>query len=81
MDTIMREHIDAWTSLWRPAFYMSPSLAPGALNMALINATRYALLSNERAPLHEHGVTVERRRTAERALQATHMCYSTHNTL
>jgi hypothetical protein len=94
--TLDREHANVWkevggnlnlftyfiSQLWHPGFFISHSRAPDTLNTRLINATRYAVLSNARAPLHEWGVTDERRVQLRRDMaEQAELCYSTHNTL
>ena len=67
--------------LWRVGFHISHSFAPETLNARAINATRYAVLSNTRAPLHESSVDGQQVAGARQALLKTELCYSTHNTL
>jgi len=50
---LKKEHLEAWTNLWRSGFGISNSLALGAMNGDQINATIYYLLSNSRMPLIE----------------------------
>lgn len=50
---LKKEHMEAWSNLWRSGFGISNSLAVDAMNGDQINATMYYLLSNSRAPLIE----------------------------
>lgn len=43
-------------------FDISKSLAPDVLNTGLINALRYGLLANVRAPLLEHAVPPQKKK-------------------
>ncbi|VDK29130.1 unnamed protein product, partial [Anisakis simplex] len=56
-------------------------MAPDALNPISINATRYALLSNSRAPLLEHGISEQYKREMIALAQRKNMCYTGHSTL
>lgn len=76
-----REHDEAWQSLNVVTFGISKSLAPDALNADVINNTRYALLSNVRAPLIENDVSVEEKQEAMSLLHRNDMCYTGHSTL
>uniref|UniRef100_A0A9J2PXP6 Membrane-associated protein n=1 Tax=Ascaris lumbricoides TaxID=6252 RepID=A0A9J2PXP6_ASCLU len=75
------EHTSAWRLLNRVSFGISKSLAPDALNGDLINATRYALLSNTRAPLLEHASTEQQKKEASTLLERRNMCYTGHSTM
>uniref|UniRef100_F1KVQ6 Uncharacterized protein n=1 Tax=Ascaris suum TaxID=6253 RepID=F1KVQ6_ASCSU len=75
------EHTSAWRLLNRVSFGISKSLAPDALNGDLINATRYALLSNTRAPLLEHASTGQQKKEASTLLERRNMCYTGHSTM
>ncbi|KAI1715407.1 protein C17H12.2 [Ditylenchus destructor] len=79
--TLDNEHKNAWKMLNQAAFNISHSKATGALNPDKINITRYALLSNVRAPLLELAETAERRKLYEEQLAKTELCYSGHSTL
>ncbi|VDM69912.1 unnamed protein product, partial [Strongylus vulgaris] len=56
------EHENAWRKLNVPTFYLSPSKAPNVLNGAHINATKYILLSNTKAPLLEESIPEDKRK-------------------
>uniref|UniRef100_A0A914VT87 Transmembrane protein n=1 Tax=Plectus sambesii TaxID=2011161 RepID=A0A914VT87_9BILA len=76
-----QEHETAWRTLNDAVFGISLSLAPDALNADLINATRYAVMTNSRAPLVEDGVSDEDRKLLTSAQAQTELCYNGHSTL
>lgn len=79
---LLESHVGVWARLWSPAFGLSYSRAPDVLNPLLINATRYALLSNIPASLHEASTTPEQRRLwLEQLSRPDLQCYHGHNTL
>uniref|UniRef100_A0A914BWI6 Uncharacterized protein n=1 Tax=Acrobeloides nanus TaxID=290746 RepID=A0A914BWI6_9BILA len=76
-----KEHKDAWRKLNEAAFNISFSKAPNALNADMVNLTKYALLSNVRAPLVEVGTEAATRAIYETRLEKTELCYSGHSTM
>ncbi|VDD93753.1 unnamed protein product [Enterobius vermicularis] len=78
-----RENEDAWRKLNTVTFDISKSLAPDVLNTGLINALRYGLLANVRAPLLEHAVPPQKKKEAYALMyeRQESACYSGHSTL
>ncbi|CAJ0604168.1 unnamed protein product [Cylicocyclus nassatus] len=75
------EHDNAWKKLNSPTFYLSLSKAPNVLNGAQINATKYILLSNTKAPLLEEAFPEDKRKAMELSARRNERCYSEHSTL
>ncbi|GMS95772.1 hypothetical protein PENTCL1PPCAC_17947 [Pristionchus entomophagus] len=79
--SIVREHDNAWGKLNEVTFHLSHSFAPNVLNGVVINATRYAIMSNVRAPLLEDGVSPQERMIIESKGSRRDLCYTGHSTL
>ncbi|WKY08050.1 hypothetical protein Q1695_007502 [Nippostrongylus brasiliensis] len=79
--TIDTEHERAWWKLNAATFYLSPSKAPKVLNGDKINATRYILMSNVKAPLLELSFPEDKRKALELSSRRNERCYSEHSTL
>ncbi|VDM58244.1 unnamed protein product, partial [Angiostrongylus costaricensis] len=75
------EHKNAWKKLNMVTFFLSPSKAPNVLNGDKINATRYILLSNTKAPLLENSFPEDKKKALELSLRRNERCYSEHSTL
>ncbi|GMT24201.1 hypothetical protein PFISCL1PPCAC_15498, partial [Pristionchus fissidentatus] len=80
-NSIEKEHDSAWEKLNEVIFHLSHSFAPNVLNGVLINATRYAIMSNVRAPLLEEGVSPQEQRIIESRGSRRDLCYTGHSTL
>ncbi|KAK6058175.1 hypothetical protein COOONC_04259 [Cooperia oncophora] len=74
-------HERAWETLNAATFYLSPSKAPKVLNGDQINATRYILMSNVKAPLLEESFPEDKRKALELSSRRNERCYSEHSTL
>lgn len=79
--SIEKDHISAWEKLNDVTFHISHSFAPNVINGVVINATRYALLSNVRAPLLEDGVSPQEKKILESKGSRRDLCYTGHSTL
>ncbi len=79
--TLNSEHRGIWEKLWKTGFGLSYSLAPDVLNADIINATRYAVLTNSAAPLHEEGRSPPDILRRQDSLTKTELCYNSHSTL
>ncbi|KAK6019336.1 prenyltransferase and squalene oxidase repeat-containing domain protein [Ostertagia ostertagi] len=79
--TVDLEHERAWEKLNAASFYLSPSKAPNVLNGDRINATRYILMSNVKAPLLEESFPEDKRKALELSSRRNERCYSEHSTL
>ncbi|KAK6746598.1 hypothetical protein RB195_000086 [Necator americanus] len=75
------EHENAWKKLNMVSFYLSPSKAPNVLNGDQINATKYILMSNTKAPLLEESIPEDKRKALELSSRRNERCYSEHSTL
>ncbi|EYC06118.1 hypothetical protein Y032_0078g1201 [Ancylostoma ceylanicum] len=75
------EHENAWKKLNMVTFYLSPSKAPNVLNGGQINATKYILMSNTKAPLLEESFPEDKRKALELSSRRNERCYSEHSTL
>ncbi|KAK0400044.1 hypothetical protein QR680_003322 [Steinernema hermaphroditum] len=75
------EHYDAWKSLNNVTFVLSHSKAPNVLNADLLNYTKYALLSNSKAPLLSADLNATAKKTLEDDLTRNELCYTGHPTL
>uniref|UniRef100_A0A0K0DLJ9 Protein PBN1 n=1 Tax=Angiostrongylus cantonensis TaxID=6313 RepID=A0A0K0DLJ9_ANGCA len=75
------EHENGWKKLNMVTFFLSPSKAPNVLNGDKINATRYILLSNTKAPLLEDSFPEDKKKALELSLRRNERCYSEHSTL
>ncbi|ETN76978.1 hypothetical protein NECAME_00504 [Necator americanus] len=83
------EHENAWKKLNMVSFYLSPSKAPNVLNGDQINATKYILMSNTKAPLLEESIPEDKRKAGsylwmnalELSSRRNERCYSEHSTL
>ncbi|KAJ1368176.1 hypothetical protein KIN20_029254 [Parelaphostrongylus tenuis] len=75
------EHDKAWNKLNMVSFFLSPSKAPNVLNGDKINATRYILLSNIKAPLLEESIPEDKKKALELSFRRNERCYSEHSTL
>uniref|UniRef100_W6NAH6 Uncharacterized protein n=1 Tax=Haemonchus contortus TaxID=6289 RepID=W6NAH6_HAECO len=75
------EHEHAWAKLNAASFYLSLSKAPNVLNGDRINATRYILMSNVKAPLLEYSFPEDKRKALELTSRRNERCYSEHSTL
>ncbi|KJH50091.1 prenyltransferase and squalene oxidase repeat-containing domain protein [Dictyocaulus viviparus] len=78
---IDNEHITAWKKLNTVTFYLSSSKAPNVLSGDKINATRYILLSNTKAPLLEEYFPEDKKKSLELSYRRNERCYSEHSTL
>ncbi|PAV60138.1 hypothetical protein WR25_18501 [Diploscapter pachys] len=72
-NTLDNEHKEAWRKLNKPHFYLSPSKAPNVLHPSRINATRYVVLSNVKAPTFETDKKYE--------IPTSESCYKDHSTI
>ncbi|GMR48087.1 hypothetical protein PMAYCL1PPCAC_18282 [Pristionchus mayeri] len=79
--SIEKEHYNAWEKLNEVTFHLSHSFAHNVLNGVVINATRYAIMSNVRAPILEDGVSPQERMILESKGSRRDLCYTGHSTL
>lgn len=79
--TLRHDHAVVWNQLWSTGLRISESLAAGALNGHLINATMYHVLSQSPSPYHAETATSESKAQVMRSLAYTEGCYSSYHTL
>uniref|UniRef100_A0A8R1EDF0 Uncharacterized protein n=1 Tax=Caenorhabditis japonica TaxID=281687 RepID=A0A8R1EDF0_CAEJA len=75
------EHYEGWSKMHTASFSVSSSKAPNTLNGDRINATKYILLSNLRAPTIEQGATPESVKALETLARKSELCYTGHSNL
>lgn len=75
------EHFEGWTKMHLSGFSVSYSKAPNTLNGDRINATKYILLSNLRAPTIEYSATLESVKPLEALARKSELCYTGHSNL
>ncbi|CAI2352199.1 unnamed protein product [Caenorhabditis sp. 36 PRJEB53466] len=79
--TLDSEHFEGWSKMHLSGFSVAPSKAPNTLNGDRINATKYILMSNLRAPTIEYGTTIETVKTLETTARKSELCYTGHSNL
>ena len=77
----MKAHKAVWNHLWSTGFSISYSLAAGAVNGHLVNATMYVVMSQFRSPYHEDNTDPKEKREVTKSLAYTEGCYASHHTL
>lgn len=76
-----KEHTEAWNKIHDIGFHLSHSKAPMVLNSDKINATKYAILSNIRAPVLEVSADPVEKQRVLNFSQQRERCYSGHSNL
>jgi hypothetical protein len=79
--TLLKEHIDTWSSIWESGFSISRSLAPSAMNGDIINRTIYYVLCSTPSPLYYLKVNDTDRNELQQSLFQIDKCYESHSTL
>jgi hypothetical protein len=78
---LLKEHTDAWSSIWESGFSISRSLAPSAMNGDVINRTIYYVLCSTPSPLYTLKTNDTERTELQRSLFQIDKCYESHSTL
>ncbi|KAJ1525932.1 hypothetical protein ONE63_009120 [Megalurothrips usitatus] len=78
---LRHDHSAVWNQLWSTGLRISQSLAAGALNGHLINATMYHVLSQSPSPYHATSADAATKAQVMRSLAYTEGCYSSYHTL
>lgn len=78
---LRHDHSLVWNQLWSTGLRISDSMAAGALNGHLINATMYHVLSQSPSPYHVENANSTTKAQVMRSLAYTEGCYSSYHTL
>lgn len=78
---LLKQHVDAWSSIWQSGFAISRSLAPSVMNGDVINRTLYYVLSS--TPLSSYDLSQDEATKIDRnqSLSQIDQCYESHSTL
>ncbi|CAF0868101.1 unnamed protein product [Adineta ricciae] len=79
--SLLRDHIQTWTSIWQSGFSISHSLAPSVMNGDVINRTIYYVLCSTPSPLYDSKLDDTTRIEYNQSLFQIDRCYEGHSTL
>lgn len=79
--SLKHDHSAVWNHLWSTGLSISNSLAAGAVNGHLINATMYHVLSQTPSPYHVESANASTKAQVMKSLAYTDGCYSSYHTL
>lgn len=79
--SLKHDHSAVWNQLWSTGLSISNSLAAGAVNGHLINATMYHVLSQTPSPYHVDSANASTKAQVMKSLAYTDGCYSSYHTL
>jgi hypothetical protein len=78
---LLKEHTEAWSTIWRSSFGISRSLAPSTMNGDVINRTIYYVLCSTPSPLYDLKLDESKRKELNESLFQIDQCYESHSTL
>ena len=79
--TLLKDHVNTWSSIWQSGFSISRSLAPSVINGDVINRTMYYILSSTPSPLYDLTIDEKQKNELTQSLFQIDQCYESHSTL
>ncbi len=79
--SLLKEHINTWSSIWQSGFSISRSLAPSAMNGDIINRTIYYVLCSTPSPLYDLKLDEGKIKELNQSLFQIDQCYGSYSTL